>query len=340
MPHNPGIFKKRYILLPVLIGLGVIAWMLTRDFEPDLFREISFDSRTWAGIIAGVLFILGRDLELIIRYRIITDGALTWRQATKVNMLCEFTSVVTPSNVGGSSLIFLFLTREGIPVGRSTALMISCLFLDEFFLVVSCPLLLLFLPIDQLFGDATLITVGMKYLFVAVYLVIVALTLLLFTALFIRPAWVTGILRKVIKLPFLRRWSGRIGEFNEYLQLCFTKLKIRSFTFWLKAFATTVFSWCSRYLVVVAVIFAFSPVGNYFLAFARQFVIWVLMLISPTPGGSGFSEFMFGEYYNDFFPIAGITLVAAFVWRLITYYPYLIIGAIIVPRWVQGFKKA
>ena len=67
----------------------------------------------------------------------------TWRQAFRVNMLCEFTSAVTPSAVGGSSLIVLFLNKEGINAGRSTALTISCLFLDELFLVLACPFALL-----------------------------------------------------------------------------------------------------------------------------------------------------------------------------------------------------
>ena len=33
-----------------------------------------------------------------------------------------------------------------------------------------------------------------------------------------------------------------------------------------------------------------------FLIFARQLIMWIMMLISPTPGGSGFAEFVFKEY--------------------------------------------
>lgn len=59
-------------------------------------------------------FMFGRDGGLMWRFRFITDRELTWRQAFRVNMLCEFTSAVTPSAVGGSSLIVLFLNKEGI----------------------------------------------------------------------------------------------------------------------------------------------------------------------------------------------------------------------------------
>lgn len=80
----------------------------------------------------------------------------------------------------------------------------------------------------------------------------------------------------------------------------------KPFSFWISAFGATVFSWTSRFLVVNALLLAFSPVtGKQLLAFGRQFILWIVMTVSPTPGGSGFSEYMFSQYYADFFPIAG-----------------------------------
>lgn len=69
---------------------------------------------------------------------------------------------------------------------------------------------------------------------------------------------------------------------------------------------------------------------------ARQFVIWVVLMVSPTPGGSGLSEWLFSEYYGDLVPTMGLALVLAVFWRVISYYVYLIIGAIIVPGWLKS----
>lgn len=63
--------------------------------------------------------------------------------------------------------------------------------------------------------------------------------------------------------------------------------------------------------------------------------MWIMMLISPTPGGSGFAEFVFKEYLGEFLPSAGVAIAMAILWRLITYYPYLFIGVLIVPKWVN-----
>jgi uncharacterized membrane protein YbhN (UPF0104 family) len=76
--------------------------------------------------------------------------------------------------------------------------------------------------------------------------------------------------------------------------------------------------------------------SDHFLLFAKQLVMWIMMLVSPTPGGSGFSEYVFSEYLNDFMPqVAGLAILTAFVWRLFTYYPYLIVGVIIGPKWIR-----
>lgn len=62
------------------------------------------------------------------------------------------------------------------------------------------------------------------------------------------------------------------------------------------------------------------------------------MLIMPTPGGSGFAEYVFSTYCRDLIVVPqamqlGAATLIALLWRGVTYYPYLAIGAIIFPRW-------
>ena len=110
--------------------------------------------------------------------------------------------------------------------------------------------------------------------------------------------------------------------------------------FWLKAGSSTFLSWSSRYLVANALIMAFFSVSDQFLLFARQLVMWIMMLIMPTPGGSGFAEYVFSTYCRDLIVVPpamqlGAATLIALLWRGVTYYPYLAIGAIIFPRWIK-----
>lgn len=331
--------KISYVVIPVVIGLSVVGWLFYREFNPELFMNLRFSGRMLVGILLALLFMAGRDGGQMWRFRMLSDRQLSWMQTFRVNMLCEFTSAVTPSAVGGSSLIVLFLNKEGINAGKSTALMISCLFLDELFLTLACPVVIAFLPLDELFGPSTAMTSGMKILFFIVYACIAVWTLILYLALFKRPDIVKALLMKIFKIRWLKRWSGAMEELTDNLVLSSKEMGNRSFLFWLKAFGATSLSWTSRYLVVNALLLAFTTTGEHFLAFARQLILWIIMVISPTPGGSGVSEYMFKVYYADFFSVAGMALVVAFIWRIITYYLYLVIGVIILPKWIGNFKS-
>ena len=59
------------------------------------------------------------------------------------------------------------------------------------------------------------------------------------------------------------------------------------------------------------------------ITFGRQLLLWIVMVASPTPGGSGLSEFAFKEYYNDIALGSGPILIITVIWRIISYYLYL-----------------
>ena len=108
---------------------------------------------------------------------------------------------------------------------------------------------------------------------------------------------------------------------------------------WLKAFGATCMSWIARYWVVNTLIVAFLGIHylgleQHFIVFGKQLAMWIMMLVSPTPGGSGFAEWVFKEFLSGFLPV-GMGITMALCWRMVSYYPYLIMGAFILPRWVK-----
>ena len=60
------------------------------------------------------------------------------------------------------------------------------------------------------------------------------------------------------------------------------------------------------------------------------------MAFSPTPGGAGFAEFAFFGFTSDYISEKGIAVLIAAIWRLLTYYAYLLVGAIIIPNWIRN----
>ncbi|MDE6041494.1 MAG: flippase-like domain-containing protein, partial [Muribaculaceae bacterium] len=101
----------------------------------------------------------------------------------------------------------------------------------------------------------------------------------------------------------------------------------------------TTLSWFSRYFVVNALFWAFVPGVDQILVFGRQFVVWVVLMVSPTPGGSGVSEWLFTNYYGDLIGTVGLAAILALVWRLLSYYIYLIIGVSLLPGYFGDKSK-
>ena len=334
---DKGSFSWWKIALPTLIGVGVIGYMFAKEFDLSEFLKIKITTTTilWLGI--ALLFMIGRDAGFTIRYRYLTQKKLSWGQALKITLLAEFGSAVTPSTVGGSSMAVLFMAKEKIPVGESTAMVFVTMLLDEMFFVCTFPILLLFLPFHELFDTGSSLTNSVLYLFIAAYIIKVLLCLLLIIGLFIKPIWIKNLLITIFRLPFLRRWRNAAVQAGDDLIVSAKEMRGKRFSFWFPLILATILSWSSRYLVINALFMAFFAVHDNLLIFARQFVMWVVMVISPTPGGTGVTEWMFSEYLKEFIPytMLGITPIIILLWRLLTYYNYLFIGAFLVPRWIK-----
>ncbi len=330
--------KPRKMIYPILIGLGVVAYMLYDQFDAKAFDVIEFTYMSFFWLIIAIILMVFRDLGYMIRIRILTDNKLSWLQAFRVVMLWEFTSAITPSAVGGTSLAILYVHKENISVGRSSAVVMATSFLDELYFILMLPILLIFINLSSLFSVGGQISFTNEFFLFAVigYSVKLAYMMILSYGLFKNPRGLKWLILWIFKLPLIRRWRYGAHKAGTDIIESSKELKSKPFSFWIKAFAATFFSWTSRYWVVNAMFLSFFIGKDQFLLFARQLVMWIMMLISPTPGGSGFTEYVFSEYLGDFLPqVAGVAVVMALLWRLITYYPYLFIGAVIVPRWIK-----
>ena len=334
------------IFIPVGIGLAIVAWFVYRDFQQqkEAFEMMSWGWRSAAWFGVALVMVALRDIGYMIRIRILTDNHLSFRQAFDVIMLWEFASSVTPSIVGGSSFAIFIVNREKISLGRSTAVVMVTAFLDELFYVLMVPTLLLIVGWSNLFPVALQkeifgITLGAREIFLVGYVFIVILICVIYLAIFRFPEAAKAAIVRLFSLRWLSRWKEGAIETGDDLITTSHELKTKPFSFWLKAFTATFLSWTARFWVVNFLILSFTildlSLADHFLIYARQLVMWVILLISPTPGGSGVAEVAFSGFLQSFIAPAGLAISIGVLWRIISYYPYLLMGAIILPRWIQ-----
>ena len=303
--------------------------------------QIEWGTNSVIWLLLSVVFMFGRDLFYMLRIRILTDKALSWKSSFYVIMIWEFASTLTPGVVGGAAVAMFILKREGLQMGRSTAIVIITALMDNLFYVLLIPFVLLTIGNDAMISVDGESSTLLQWWFWFGFLIVFGVAFLLLLSIFWWPSLVKFILSYVTKIPFLKRWYEQAKQTGEDVRIASIEFRQRPFTFWLKTFGATFGSWMSRYLVVNAILAAFLNIGlmDHVHIIGKQLVLWLFMLVSPTPGGSGVAEFAFGELLAGFSSSAILLAALAILWRLISYFPYLFIGSILLPRWLRAKRK-
>ena len=344
---NKKIFKTlnpNKVWVPVIIGLAIVFGMFYFDpsVNEDSLRGVFDASIPW--LVLAIVLILFRDVGYVYRIRKITDQHLSWTRAIYVIILWEFASAVTPSVVGGTAVAIFILNKEGIKLGRAIAYVMVTAILDNLFFVIGAPIILL-LAKGNIFPESKLLESQLQSSLQAIFWISYALyasySFIMAAALFYRPRVFKWVLIKIFSIKFLRKWKHDAQEYGNQIIEASKELSGKKFNYWIPVILATIFIWSSRYLMLNALITSFVALSleNHVIVFARQVIMWIVMMISPTPGSSGTAEFFFAQFFTQF--LDGYTFVTSILWRLFSYYPYLILGAIFLPRWIRQvfFKK-
>jgi len=229
------------------------------------------------------------------------------------------------------------LNKEKIELGRSTAIVVITTMMDNLFYIILVPLVFLFISPTLLFPADSVTHQGVEFAFWIAYSLFTLIGLILFVSVFWYPQLVGRFLGFIFRIPFLNKWRSKALKTGEEIVITSKELKKENWRFWFTSFLATLLSWTSRYMVINAILAAFLTLRlhDHVFIFAKQLVLWLLMIVSPTPGGSGVAEYAFGELMSDFTHSALLLAGLALLWRLISYFPYLFIGAIILPRWLR-----
>lgn len=333
-------FAARRLVLPLLLGFGVIGYMLYTSYEPGQVDTLLQASPLW--VCMALLVLLVRDFGYIYRIRYITDKVLNWKQSFNVIMFWEFASCALPSVMGGTTVVAYILFKEKIPLGKAIAQVMVTSLLDNLYFVLAVPLVLFFtmesvLPeISGLNGtlrDTIAVAFTVSYLLIALY----AFTM--FYALIINPKAVKQLILRLSQLKSFRRWREQMFRHANELLIASQHLRSRKAAYWLHAGISTSFVWTARYLIIGCLIAAFTHLNlhDHLVIFSRNLIYKIVLFVSITPGAAGIAEIAFPAFFGTF--LGSFTTMVVLLYRSLTHYLYLVLGAIIFPRWAaRAFK--
>ena len=332
--------KMSRILIPTLIGLGVIGYLMWRQFDIDEFHRIDWTVHSIFWILIALILLAIRHLAYAARLKLLSDGFFGWWKSIELIFIWEFSSAISPTQLGGSAVAFVMLAQEKLNTAKTATIVIYTIIMDTLFFLLTIPLLyliwgpIIIRPGAESFGDLN----AWGASFITVYMLMFAYGAALFYGLLMDPKQLKRLLKAITRFGFLRRFREQAMKLGEDLVLTSVELRKKGPSFHLGAFFTTATAWACRFLILNALIIGIVSVPldfyNQVVLYARSEAMFLLMAFSPTPGGSGLAEIVFNGFLSDYVP-QGISLLIAFVWRVITYYVYLFAGVIIIPNWIR-----
>ena len=331
------------IIIPVLIGLLAVFYMLWSRFDRAEFMKIDWTTHTffWIGMATFILII--RHLAYAARLYILSEGAFSWTKCIELIFIWEFSSAVSPTSVGGSAVAFFVLAQEKLSTAKTATIVLYTIVLDSFFFIFGLPLLYLLFGTAMIRPNAGSLAEigGWGYYFLFAYAVMASYCGLFFYGLFVNPGRIKQFLSAVSRLRFLKeKQKEKLRKLGEDMVIASGELRQQRWPFHLRAFIATATAWSCRFLLLNCLIIAFItqiPLDfwSQLELYARLKSMFVIIAFSPTPGGAGFVEILFGGFLSDYVNSPTYATVISTIWRLLSYYTYLLAGALIVPNWIR-----
>jgi uncharacterized membrane protein YbhN (UPF0104 family) len=333
------------IILPVLIGIGVVIYLVLKQFNIEEFWKIMADASgsTVFWILISVVILVIRHFAYATRLRVLSEGEFSWRKCIELIFIWEFSAAVSPTSVGGSAVAFFVLAQEKLSAAKTGTIVLYTIVLDTIFFVASLPILLAIFGTEMIRpageGGVSFLD-GWGYYFIFAYLLMATYGTLFYWGLFHSPRQIKRLLAGVTRIGFLKKYRQKALDLGDDVIVASAELKRKEPIFHLKAFLATVTAWSCRFLLLNALIIAFTSVPvefwEQFKLYSRLESMFVIIAFSPTPGGAGFVEILFNGFLTDYMESTTYSTMISTIWRILTYYSYLLVGVIVIPNWIRN----
>ncbi len=312
-----------------MISMGIVIYI---TYTPGVLNHFAPKRLPGLFIAIGVVFLKVYFSAAKIRY--LADKEIGWMASLRTTLTWDFASAITPSTIGGAPMATYAMTREGIKLGKSSAIVLYGVLLDQFWYALAVPILLIagfyyqVLPPEiGLVGNITMVLIYTGLLLYGGFLTY---------GLMVNPTSLKKIINWIFKWPYLEKFSEKMGAEAENLEEYSYELRGKPWKFFFKAFFFSTMSWLCRVALPVIVILSLLP-GDEILLVLRSLAMNLAFLIIPTPGGSGGVEGLFAIFLGPLIERTSFIGLAVFAWRIITYYISIGLG-IIATAWYINHK--
>ena len=350
--------NRRYVLnltFIFLVAIGFTAFTLFTDDNLNAVLEAFSQANAW--VIAGILLMMAAVVLIESTILFILARLYTTRYNLRKGIgnffIGIFFSHITPSSSGGQFAQAYTFKKQGLDLANAASILVMHFLLYQIAQVFFGVLALVFRfqqfasQIESVvIGDVRIPIVSLSLIGFGINFLIIFGILLLARSKFIHNVLINGIVTllgkmKIIKNPDTVKANLQLQIENFRIEL--KRLQANKAVTWvllIMFFVRMVIANAIPYVSALA--FPTIDLGNsnLFDGIFMSAYLQVIVAFVPLPGAVGFSEFFFSYLFASLFGGYSQTIAPQLIWRGVTFYLMLILGAITLVVYRFGSKEA
>ena len=335
MSQNTEKKKKKTSWIFLIINIVIVAGIFIYQFcfgetKPlaELFAEKPYYRFFFLSLGAVALFYLVYAIGYSLMFKI-TTGKFRFGLGLQFAVVGKYWDNITPFATGGQFAQIAHGTKKGISSKDATSVVVGK-YMISMIAIVSLGLVALFIPMDMFTSGIIIkvlagIGVGINLL-ITIFIWLVSINRKLCSAI------VFGGIKLLTKMHIVKNYNHAVFKsmrFIKQYQKAFKNLMKKPWAVLLQLVLCAI-SWLSIALISYLIYLAFnypnigiSPVTIVAMSILCDFATSIF----PVPGGSGMAEVSFAALFAKLFT-DGTTFWALILWRVFTYYIFIVVGFI------------
>ncbi|MGE5507094.1 MAG: lysylphosphatidylglycerol synthase transmembrane domain-containing protein [Chitinophagales bacterium] len=318
---------QRGLLLSLALSLAVIVWLNLRFITPATGALLRQADPLYLGLAAAVIVVtwLAEALRLALLLRL-SGPVPPFRRLVRIVLATFFAAGVTPLAAGQGPVQVYLLHREGVAIGRATAVLSLRLFLTTLTFTLGVADLATVFP--RLISPR--LAAPLRWAIPGALAVVAA-----FAALLLNAHAATQALQRLLtrqrsgsrRSALLDRTLHHLQRELEEFASTLGHLRRRDLLLLAAALLLTALYWLLDFSVAPLLLLALHRTFDPVKVILLQALLAFLVSVVPLPGGSGVSELGFAGLFRGVVPAAGLGLFVS-LWRLLTYHLSVLAGAV------------
>lgn len=322
-----NIKKNTIILLSITI---LVLYLVLKDNLKNIIKAIS--SMDYKYILIAILFFLfSIIIKAYVNYKTVADPQkISLKEAIKHNIITQFFNGITPFSTGGQPMEIYMLTQHNIKLSHATNITIQNFIFYQIALVIYGIVAITYNSIFHIFPNNPLLRRLVLIGFIVNILVAIGLFFITFSKKTTKKIMnITISLLAKIKIvknkeKLILRLDDRLNEFHESAKELRKRKKLLIGGIFLNLISLT-----CLYIIPLFIVFGLHDYTSINILDTLTSSAYVLIMgaFVPIPGASGGIEYGFLKFFGNFLS-SNIISAVLLIWRFITYYLGMILGAL------------